>query len=452
MRIALYATLVSAFLSTSVQAKIDLVTLPNRDKTQLTIYNSADLTLVREQRTLTLKQGINKLEFSWVNTLIDPTSVYLDAPQHQGKVKLLEVSYPPNVEGSAVWTIESLVAGEVPVEITFFTSGIAWRAFYMATLAPDEKTMRLENYVRVDNRSGEDYTNAQTRVIVGQINLQEEIATLAQRNPPYGSPTPLLPPSPAPMLMGAGMMEDAAVPVRKAMRSAIASAEKAEAKTVIKEGLSEYFLYTIEGTETIDDGWGKRLLSLSVEDIPVKPLYRYDERRYGNNTQYFLFFKNDTAHKLGEIPLPDGQLMVYQQLAEQQQLSYVGETMNQYIPVNQEVELNLGAAREVKVEPLLLEYHTANYMFDRKGNISGYDRLQTWQVKLQNNRALPVDIEIFRHLEHSYWTIDNPADIVGNYEKFDIDTVKYRFTLPANTEKTINYTLTLREGERRQVR
>ncbi len=34
---------------------IELVTLPRRDKVQLTIYNSADLTLVRERRNLTLK-------------------------------------------------------------------------------------------------------------------------------------------------------------------------------------------------------------------------------------------------------------------------------------------------------------------------------------------------------------------------------------------------------------
>ncbi len=66
--------------STAVEAKIDLVTLPARDKTQLTIYNSADLTLVREQRTLTLKKGLNRLEFGWENTLIDPTSVQLYAP------------------------------------------------------------------------------------------------------------------------------------------------------------------------------------------------------------------------------------------------------------------------------------------------------------------------------------------------------------------------------------
>ena len=57
------------------KAKVDLVTLPTRDTVQLTIYNSADMTLVRESRALTLKQGKNKLQFSWANTLIDPTSL-----------------------------------------------------------------------------------------------------------------------------------------------------------------------------------------------------------------------------------------------------------------------------------------------------------------------------------------------------------------------------------------
>ena len=30
-------------------------------------------------------------------------------------------------------------------------------------------------------------------------------------------------------------------------------------KEIIKEGLSEYFIYTIEGTETIPNGWSKRM-------------------------------------------------------------------------------------------------------------------------------------------------------------------------------------------------
>ena len=33
-------------------------------------------------------------------------------------------------------------------------------------------------------------------------------------------------------------------------------------KQIVKEGLSEYFIYTIEGTETIRNGWSKRMRSL----------------------------------------------------------------------------------------------------------------------------------------------------------------------------------------------
>src|SRR5215212_6763738 len=56
---------------------VDLSTVPKRDTVALTIYNSEDLTLVRETRTVTFKKGVNPLQFSWANTLIDPSSVEL---------------------------------------------------------------------------------------------------------------------------------------------------------------------------------------------------------------------------------------------------------------------------------------------------------------------------------------------------------------------------------------
>ena len=59
-------------LSAPLQAAVDLVTLPTREGTQLTIYNSEDITMVREYRLLTVKEGVNRIQFSWANTLIDP--------------------------------------------------------------------------------------------------------------------------------------------------------------------------------------------------------------------------------------------------------------------------------------------------------------------------------------------------------------------------------------------
>ena len=151
-------------ITSAAAAKVDLVTLPTRDTVQLTIYNSADMTLVRESRALTLKEGKNSLQFSWANTLIDPTSLEMLPKASADKIDIAELTYPPRVQNLGLWNIQSGVKGQVPVEISYLTSGLSWRAFYMGTLTEDEKTMRLQGYVRVTNNSGEDYENAQTRL------------------------------------------------------------------------------------------------------------------------------------------------------------------------------------------------------------------------------------------------------------------------------------------------
>src|SRR5882762_836497 len=127
----------------TVQARINVVTLPGRDSVQLTIYNSVDLTLVRETRLLTLRKGLNRLEFSWANTLIDPTSVEFRAVSHADAVDVLDVSFPPRVTNTLEWRINSDFAGEAQVEIRYFTSGISWSADYVAEANEAEKLMDL---------------------------------------------------------------------------------------------------------------------------------------------------------------------------------------------------------------------------------------------------------------------------------------------------------------------
>src|ERR1044071_2307638 len=143
-------------LCTDAFARINVVTLPDRDSVQLTIYNSADLTLVKETRFLTLRKGLNKLEFSWANTLIDPTSVEFRALTHADEVEVLDVSFPARVTNTLEWRLNSEFAGEVQVEIRYFTSGISWGADYIAEANPAEKLITLAGNVRVNNHSGED--------------------------------------------------------------------------------------------------------------------------------------------------------------------------------------------------------------------------------------------------------------------------------------------------------
>ena len=131
------------------RARVNVDAIPNRDSVQLTIYNSADLTMVRETRFLTLRQGINHLDFSWANTLIDPTSVEFKALTHADEVHVLDVRFPPRVTNTLEWTLQSEFAGEVQVEILYFTSGISWSADYVLEAARDEKTASLSGFITV---------------------------------------------------------------------------------------------------------------------------------------------------------------------------------------------------------------------------------------------------------------------------------------------------------------
>jgi len=425
------------------RAKVDLVTLPSRDTVQLTIYNSADMTLVRESRALTLKDGANKLQFSWANTLIDPTSLEMLPRADADKIDIADLTYPPRVRNLGLWNIDSRVTGKVPVEITYLTSGLSWRAFYMGTLTEGEKSMLLKGYVVVTNNSGEDYENAQTRLIVGKVHILDEIAELARRQYPYDRPgvIPMSQAMPQPM-------EEAGRRTRGLMEKA-AGAMPSRPKEVKKEGLSEYFLYTIEGTETIPNGWSKRLLSFDVDQVPVINLYKHEEERYGPSVVRFLSFKNDKEHKLGETPIPGGLLKVYRSFGDQGHLSYTGQSSFKYIPVDEDVELNLGPVANVVVEPKLMDFKTEKYKFDRRDNISGWDEIRKFQIEVRNTRDINVKVEIKRNFNTQYWDIDNSGDF-GAFVKVDLDTVKFTLDLKPRSAKKFEYVLRTYHGVRQE--
>jgi hypothetical protein len=185
----------------------------------------------------------------------------------------------------------------------------------------------------------------------------------------------------------------------------------------------------------------------------VHNLYKYDEQRYGGTVMRFLSFTNDTAHHLGQVPIPDGMLKVFRATAPASAtatpppLAYEGQSTFKYIPVGEGVELDLGPALNVTVEPELMNTLTDNYVFNRKGNITGWDQVDTWRIRVRNTRPLPVQLEIQRHVSETRWEIQ-PDDRGGQYEKVDRDTVKFTLDLPAGHEREFQYVLTTRHGAR----
>ncbi|MBW8017666.1 MAG: DUF4139 domain-containing protein [Planctomycetes bacterium] len=439
--------LILVLMPTAASAKIDLATLPKSDAVELTIYNSADLTFASDTRSLTVKKGDNKLQFSWAGTLIDPTSLEMTPLKNAGKVDIADLTFPPRVRNLGLWNVDSRLTGILPVKISYFTSGITWKAFYMGTLSKDESKMQLQGYVRVTNYSGEDYKDASVRLVVGKVNLLDQIAALSKRQWPYGRPGVAR--YDVGGFGGGGMgvktvIESISVDGLDFRGAAFGVLEK----KIKKQGLSEYFLYSIPGKETIPNRWSKRLPSLGAKDIPVVNLYKYEEEMYGSNVTRFLSFKNDEDHELGETPIPGGAMKIYRDLKDNKHLSYTGQSSFKYIPVNEKVELNLGAVKNIVVKPTRMNYTTKNYRYNNKGNISGWTSDETWKMEIKNTRDIPVEIEIKRNFHTTYWEIETKQ----KYEKYDKDTIKIKLKLKPNQNKTFQYILTKYHGKNQRNR
>jgi hypothetical protein len=417
------------FCCGTAQARINVVTLPERDKVQLTIYNSVDLTLVKETRHLTFRKGLNKLEFSWANTLIDPTSVEFKALTHADEVEVLDVSFPPRVTNTLEWRIHSEVGEEVTVEIRYFTSGIRWSAEYLAEAAPTEKLMNLSGQVRVTNNSGEDYENAQVRLVVGVIRLVEEIAKLARQEEAEAAAHPVN--APAPVRLSRALA---------AFDSADREAAK-KPKDIVKEALSEYFLYSVEGRDTIPNGWSKRLPSFRAQEVPLTSYYKYEKEFTGDDVRRFYRFTNSTPSNLGKEPLPDGAVTAFRVTGEDALYAFIGRTAAKYIPVDEKVELELGRDQEVLVKPTLLNWEKKDVRFDARGNVRGWTVTQLWQFEVQNSKEIDAVLDIRRNFSGD-WSLSTATA----YEKVDANKIKFVLPLKARQKQTFRYELTTRYG------
>ena len=433
---------------------VDLSTIPPRDTVQLTIYNSEDLTLVRETRHLTFKKGMNPLQFSWVNTLIDPTSVELRFKSHADKLDLFDTTFPHDKPQMLYWNVRSEWDGDAVVEITYFTSGITWSADYVCVSDPADEKMSFDGFVRITNNSGEDYEDAQVRLVVGTINLVEKVADLARRGMISDEEA-------KDYFLGAKKPADFKPRARRALRGAVAGklaeAEAAAPKEIVKEGLSEYFIYTIEGTETVKHTWSKRMRSFQGKQVPFRIQYRYRPAEYGDQLVRLFLLRNDEASSLGTTPLPDGVVRLYRDNGRDG-LSFLVQQRIEYVPVGQEIVLNLGHDPEVIHELVRLESWRDTFWFHRQGlnvyvnpdqghrieikdRVAGWDDHQKWVERIRNYRDQPIDVEIRRSfVGHVFFRSRLSPKL------YDYRSPQFTARIEAGEKKELAYHVVTRQG------
>ena len=438
---------VFAALTVQVGAHIELVTVPKSQGVQLTIYNSADITMVRESRELTFKRGVNTLQFSWAGTLIDPTSLRLTFLNEKSKLTLRDTAFPPGRTDALQWNIESELSGPARVEINYFTSGITWNADYTAITGGAEKTMNVDGFIRVVNNSGEDYPNAEVRLVVGTVNLVENIASLARGSWRYADLAQTereeVRTQFAAKVRRAEPPKPAAMPAPEAITLGTISSDT-KPKDIIKEGLSEYFLFTVEGRESIPNGWQKRLKAFSAREVPVKVIYRATDRLTRGKVHKFYEFRNtkeagaDAKTSLGVSPLPDGNFHIFSE-DSQHNLSFQGKVYMKYVATGDKVKLDTGLTREVVIRTFTRDFKRSDFTTDSRYDKSHYVKswidTYSYEHEIENTLARAVNIEIERTFPGNFEADDLPF----KFEKVDSATIRFFPSLETREKKAVPY-------------
>ena len=434
---------------------IDLSTLPDRDSVQLTIYNAEDLTLVRETRQISIKEGVNRLQFSWANTRIDPTSVQLRFLSHPGKMVLTNTSYPHDKPQMLYWNINSQIATLATIEISYFTSGISWQADYTAIINQLGDAMKLEHYVTVSNHSGEDYDNADIRLVLGEINLVQRVNELV-RKADYRKEE--IPQRRKVKKMQMARQMFSKIAGQYSMPASEVAEEIEEDKAISKESLSEYYIFSVEGKESIANGWSKRLRSSQSSDIAIDTIYRYRPREYGNQLVRILSFNNNRASSLGESPLPQGKIQIYQH-ARQGSLKYIAGVAFKYASIGEKVELNTGANPQIFFKLVNLKNWRDNiWMYYRKGKL--YRRVDDGHIKIDHNALVAGWNEHSIYMQQLKNFTDRPVKveirriIAGdalikhdlNLKKHDFQTFELQTRLDSGEQQTLLYEIQTSKG------
>ena len=142
--------------SAPAAARTSLVALPIRQDTVIKL-DSRGTALVQEKRTLLLQKGINNIDFSWQNVMIDPDSIQFTPLQHSDSIVVLSVSYPPG-ESTLIWNIHSPNDVQEEIMISYLLANVDGMTAYRAIADVQEKTLDLNTYLVLRNFSGEDFS------------------------------------------------------------------------------------------------------------------------------------------------------------------------------------------------------------------------------------------------------------------------------------------------------
>ncbi|MCF8199561.1 MAG: DUF4139 domain-containing protein [Sulfuritalea sp.] len=297
-------------------------------------------------------------------------------------------SVPPNLRDRPTLSVLlEAASGTQAVELSYLTSGLSWQADYVANLATDGKSLDLNAWVTLTNRSGAGFDNSTLQLVAGTVNRVRAPDTLQ----------------------------------RFAMAAAAPRAKTMEAT---QEALLDYHLYSFGRATSIADNQTKQLALLSASAVPVRREYLlagndwYYRNRHGMIGQKLkpaVFLEFENRGQLGK-PLPAGIVRVYARDSKGA-AQFVGEDRIEHTAKNEKLKLRLGEAFDITAERKQTSYRKIADKVVETAFLIDLHNAKDEAVTVRVQEPLPGDWEVLReshqHTRESSriasWNVTVPA-------------------------------------------
>jgi len=286
-------------------------------------------------------------------------------------------------------TLAAEQGGPHEVTLSYLTTGLSWKADYVAMYDEAKGQMGLQGWITLTNNSGISYTNAKTQLVAGAMDLSNDWEAYWRRVTQTATRRP----------------------------GTVASGEK---------GVGDYMLYDLPERVTVAEAQTKQVSFLDLAGIKAQKVYEVRAASFSSEEPEHAASVVSFTNR--ERALPKGVVRVYTRDAKGE-AKFLGENAIDHTPGGSEIAVKMGEAFDVTAERTLVSSE----------HLSGNRVRYMMQVVFRNAKNVPVTVE-FR--QSGLWRDGAVDKESAKSRRIDASTLGWSVAVPAQGETTLTYTVT----------
>jgi hypothetical protein len=300
-------------------------------------------------------------------------------------------------------TVRATEGGRYRVRLSYLATGLDWSADYVARIHPDGRMLDLSGWITLVNKQSTSFPNAQVHVIAGNVSVIEEetrpreieAVTVAERCWPIGSfSTPMISDL---LARNRGMMESDKFSMMAPQAAAMEVVVTAQKRMAEQSELGDYKLFTLPVSTTVAAQQIKQVQMIDQRNVPFERVYVYvvrpeeiDNDSISTKPISTLRLQNKKSSGLG-IALPAGTTSAMETARDR--LILTGEQTLKDLPVGLPVDIELGEAMNIGVQPRVVREYT-------RGLSGKLERMEI-EIDISNDKPAPIQLELFQNKEEA---------------------------------------------------